>query len=129
MATISGFDNKKSSFIVDITFSDTGTFSIGNLPSNSLVTDIKVFVSTAFDSGTSDSLSIGIGAYGSVSADSDYFETAVDLQSAGNATLTKLNQLQVLEANEPVPLTGTISSNGSAVSAGVAHIEIEYIQK
>lgn len=112
----------------DITFSDTGTFEIGNLPPNAKVIDIKVNVVTAFDSVTSDSLAIGYGAAGGVTADDDAFETAVDLQSAGNASLTMLNIGQVIDSSINLPLTGKVTSVGGSLAAGAASIVVSFVQ-
>lgn len=121
MATIKAYDNKESVFITDFTFSDT-SFNLGELPVGAVVTDIKVFVETAFNSATSDSLKIG------TSDDDDYFETAIDLQSTGDASLTLLKQLQVVSSTEATTLTGAVTSVGGSLSAGVGHIAISYIQ-
>ena len=115
--------------ISDITFADTSTFSIGNLPPKAVVTDIKVYVLTAFDTSVSDSLSIGHAAFGSTSADTDEFEAAVDLQSAGNAALTILQLGQELSSELNVGLTATITSSGTGLAAGAATIVVEYVQK
>jgi hypothetical protein len=115
--------------ISDITFADTGTFNIGNLPPNAVLVDLKVNVTTAFDSATSDSLAIGYGAAGGVTADDDAFETAIDLQSTGNATLTLLNVGQAIDTGINLPLTAKVTSAGGSLSAGAATVVFTYAQK
>lgn len=113
----------------DITFADTGTVEIGNLPPGSVLQDLKVFVTAVYDSVTSDSLSVGHGAFGATAADVDEFEAAVDLQAAGNAALTILQLGQVISATENVPITVSTTSAGGGLSAGTATILFTYVQK
>ena len=113
----------------DITFADTGTVEIGNLPPGATVIDVKAYVLTAYDSSTSDSLSIGHGAFGSTAADVDEFEAAIDLQATGNAALTILQLGQVISATDNVPVTVTTTSTGTGLSAGAATIVVTYVQR
>jgi len=129
MATNSINQQPVGKIISDITFADTGTFDIGNLPPKAVVTDIKVYVLTAFDSVTSDSLSIGHAAFGGTSADTDEFEAAIDLQSAGDASLTLLQIGQELSSELNAGLTATVTSVGGSLAAGAATIIVEYVQK
>ena len=129
MATNNITQQPLTTVISDITFSDTGTFEIGNLPPNAILVDLKVNVTTAFNSVTSDSLAIGYGAAGGVSADDDAFETAVDLQSAGNASLTILKVGEVIDSGINLPLTAKVTSAGGSLSAGAATILFTYAQK
>lgn len=113
----------------DITFADTGTIVIGNLPPGAVLIDLKVFVSTVYDSVTSDVFSIGHGAFDGTAADVDEFEAAVDVTNAGNIALTVLQLGQVISSTTNVPLTVTTVSVGGSLSAGAATVVFTYSQK
>jgi len=115
--------------INDITFSDTGTFNIGNLPPKAVVLKVDINVTTAFNSATSDAITIGYGAFGSTAADPDAFAASTDLQSAGVATVSPLLIGEEIESELNVPLTATISSAGGSLSAGAVSVVVQYAQK
>ena len=129
MATNTQTVQPLTTIISDITFADTGTVEIGSIPPGAILVDLKVFVGTVYDSVTSDSLSVGHGAYGNTAADVDEFETAINLQSAGNASLTILQLGQVISATDNVPITVSTTSVGGSLSAGAATVLFTYAQK
>lgn len=129
MATNNVTQQPLTAITSDITFSDTGTIEIGSIPPGSVLVDAKVNVTTAYDSATSDSLSIGYGAFGSTSADTDAFEAAIDLQSTGNAALTLLNVGVAIDSDVNVPITLTTTSVGGSLAAGAASVIFIYAQK
>ena len=129
MSTLTQLAYPVKALKADIVFGDEGTETIGFLPPNAVVTDIKVFGVTAFDSGTTDVLTIGHAAFGSTAADVDEFEATIDLTGTGDLSLTLLQLGQVLSADEPVGVTYTYTSAGTAPTAGAATIMIEYFQQ
>ena len=106
------------------------TATIGYLPPNAVMTNMHVDVQTAFDSGTSDTLTIGHGAFGSTSADVDEFEAAVDVKTAaGRIALTALQGGAVISASDSVPITVTYTPVGTAATAGTCTVVFEYLQQ
>lgn len=128
MATTEQLAYPVKAILADLTFDDTGTVTIGHLPPKARMKSIKVFVSTAYNSATSDTLTIGHGAFGSTSADPDEFEASINLQTAGDAGLTLLQVGQQLSADVPVPITLTTTGVGTAATAGAATVIFEFIQ-
>ncbi len=105
------------------------TTEIGVLPEDAFMNDIKVTVLTAFDSGTSDTLTIGHGAFGSTAADPDFFEAAIDVKTAaGIITLTLLNRHVAISASDGVPITMTYTPVGTAAAAGDVKVIFEFAQ-
>ena len=104
------------------------TTEIGVLPEDAYMNDIKVTVTTAFDSGTTDTMIIGHGAFGSTAADPNFYETAIDVSSAGIITLTLLNRHEAISAVGGVPITMTYTPVGTAATAGAAVIVFEFAQ-
>lgn len=129
MATNTISQNKQGTIVSQLTYADTGTITIGYMPANAVLQDLKVFVATAWDSSTSDAMTIGHGAFGSTSADVDEFEAAIDLQSAGNASLTILQLGQEISTTDNVPITVSITNTGTGLSAGVATVIFTYVQQ
>ena len=106
------------------------TTTIGYLPPNAVMSDIKVDVQTVFDSVTSDVFTIGHGAFGSTSADVDEFEASIDVKTAGGRiALTLLQGGAVISATESVPITVTYTPTGGSTSAGSATVIFEYTQQ
>lgn len=104
------------------------TTQIGVLPEDAFMNDIKVTVTTAFDSGTSDTMIVGHGAFGSTAADPNFYETAIDVSNAGIITLTLLNRHEAISAVGGVPITITYTPVGTAATAGAAVVVFEYAQ-
>lgn len=105
------------------------TTQIGVLPEDAYMNDIKVTVTTAFDSGTTDTLTIGHGAFGSTAADPDFFEAAIDVKTAaGIIALTLLNRHEAISASDGVPITITYTPVGTAATAGAAKVIFEFVQ-
>lgn len=105
------------------------TVTLGYLPAGSYFTIIRATVTEAFDSGTSDVLEIGTGAYGSTSADVDSIEDTTNLQSAGVVTMTYvIKPLTIISADYAVPITATYTAVGTQSTSGECRIALEFIQ-
>lgn len=129
MATTQQLTTPLQVILADITFADTGTTTIGYLPPGARLFQIKVQVTTQFDSGTSDVLTIGHGAYGTTAADPDEFEADVDLDNAaGDIAVTQLRMGEAISTTDTVPVTITYTSTGTAPTAGAATVIFTYIQ-
>lgn len=104
------------------------TTEIGVLPEDAYMNDIKVTVIVASDAGTTDTLTIGHGAFGSTAADPDFFETSIDFKAAGIATLTLLKRHEVISNSDGVPITVTQTPVGTAATVGSAKVVFEFNQ-
>ncbi|KKK93671.1 hypothetical protein LCGC14_2690560 [marine sediment metagenome] len=101
---------------------------MGSIPANAYPTNIQVFGRTVFNSGTSDVLDIGFGAFGSTSADPNAFTAALDITASGELTVTKLLMGDVQSTTENVPITATWTAVGAAATTGEIEINLEYVQ-
>ena len=129
MSTITKTQQPLTIMAADLTFADTGTITIGNLPPNAGVAYITIANSAAWNSSSSDAMTIGYGAFGSTAADVDYFETAIDLQATGEISLTRLGVGKEVSSTANVPVTITITSAGTGLSTGAGTVIVAYFQR
>ena len=61
-------------------------------------------------------------------ADVDEFEASIDLTGTGDLSLTLLQVGQVLSTTDPVPVTISYTSAGTAPTAGAATVIFTYVQ-
>nr|BDD44687.1 hypothetical protein 17 [Legionellales bacterium] len=98
---------------------DTSSTTIGYLPANAYITDIKVLVTTAFDAG----VVIDIGD----SSTANLFSNDVDPTSTGAATVTLTAQAGVVQSTtDQTAVTFIVVAGGSTLQAGAAKIVVEY---
>ncbi len=108
---------------------DAVALSLGAISAGSYVINIQAIIRVAFDSGTTDVLDIGVGAFGSTVADPNEFVAAADVSAAaGEITLTKLLMGVVTDADVDVPLTATWTAAGTAATAGEVEILVYVTQ-
>lgn len=101
-----------------------------NLPSGSQITDIHIDTTTAWNSGTTDNITVGLTAGGSD------FISATSVQTAGRATPTYLTSGTELAAmlvvgstpSNGVPVFATVTPTGTAATAGSTTVTLVYIQ-
>lgn len=106
-----------------ITFADAGTaVEVGNIPPNSIIVDIKVTIGTAFNSSGTDLVDVG------TSADDDHFAAAVDVSSAGQATVTQLNNGAVLSSTASTPIEALYAQSVADADAGSGYVTVVYDQ-
>lgn len=105
----------------DIAYTDTSTVTVGTLPAGSIVVGAGVVVSTAWNSGTSDVLDIG------TSGDGDGFATDLALTTIGNIVWDELATSNDLYSASEVTVTCAVASVGTAATAGVGHVYVQYI--
>lgn len=109
--------------ITPVLFTDLDTqVEIGYLPANAIITDIKVLVGTLFNSATTAVLAVG------TAADEDKFADAVDISSAGPATVSLLLAGQLQSATEPTQLFALFEETGTAATTGALYVIVEYAQ-
>lgn len=106
-----------------VTFADNGVAKVvGVIPAGSLVLRAVAIVSTAFNAGTSNVLDIG------TSGDDDGFATDLALGTIGNIVADEMattNDQGPLASNTTI--TATVALSGTAATAGVATVVVEYI--
>jgi hypothetical protein len=93
--------------------------SVGTLPSGAIITGVTASVTTAFNAGTTNVLTVG------VSGTLDKYAAAGDITegSVGVTTITSNNE-QVTSDTE---VLASFTESGTAATAGSAEIVIEYI--
>lgn len=109
----------------DAATAGTAEFTFPELPAGTFLYDVHYYVPTGseFDSGTSDVLELGDGT------DPNEHCNQVDLQTAANATMVNGGE------DDPPPhqlevdttLTLTMTSAGTAATAGLAYVTIVYM--
>ena len=105
------------------------TITVGHLPAGAFYTGIQVTGITIFNSGTSDKLEIGTGAYGATAADVDSIEDDVDVQATGVIALTYvIEPLTIISADYSVPISVTYTAVGVQSTTGKARVAITFVQ-
>ena len=116
-----------------VVMSQTDTIAFGNttdkslsivIPANSQIVDIKIFVTEAFDAGTTNTMDIGIVG------NSDLYVDDAAVGTAGDAALgvTALTQNWSDIGTSDVKLAAKYIQTGSAATAGAARIVVSYVQ-
>jgi hypothetical protein len=108
---------------------NTVTFQF-NLPSGSQILDIHMDTTLAWNSGTTDSLTVGLTPGGS-----DFISTT-SVQTVGRATPTYLTSATELSAmnvvgttpSNGVPVFATVTPTGTAATTGITFVTIIYVQ-
>jgi hypothetical protein len=127
------YSRNKCSNVGFVVMSQTDTIAFGNttdkslsivIPANSQLVDIKVFVITAFNAGTTNTLDIGIVG------DSDLYVDGAEVGTAGDAALgaTALVANWSDIGTTDVKLAAKYIQTGTAASAGGARIVVSYVQ-
>ena len=103
-----------------IVFGDDGTdFSLGTFPSGALIVGVSVATTTAFDSGTSDTLDVGTTSGG------QELVAAGDIQAAGLHDLTLVATACYFSSDTEV--FAEYNSAGTAPTAGACVVNVEWI--
>ena len=108
-----------------IAFGDTTDKSLSIvIPANSQIVDIKIFVTEAFDAGTTNTMDIGIVG------NSDLYVDNAAVGTAGDAALgvTALTQNWSDIGTSDVKLAAKYIQTGTAATAGAARIVVSYVQ-
>lgn len=92
-------------------------FNLFELPAGAIVIGGDIKVLTAFNSGTSDTLSIGD------SGSATRYASAVSIASAARTALT----VPARQVSSTEKVTATWTGSGAAPSAGQAHVTLQYI--
>ncbi len=100
-------------------FSDTSSFSIGFLPPNAYITDIKVLVTTDFTDGV---LDVGDADTANLFADD------VTLNGTGAQTVTSTAQWGNVQSEfaDQTEVFGIVVATSTGLAAGSAKVVVEY---
>ena len=100
-----------------IAYTDTSAKNLLSVPAGAIVWDIDVYVSTAFNDSTTDTIDIGI------TGSSTRYDTGVDVSGTGFATLSLSNIPDYMSATY---VTATYVGGTGDASQGAAYIYIWY---
>ena len=108
-----------------IAFGDTTDKSLSIvIPANSQIVDIKIFVTTAFDAGTTNTLDIGIVGNSDLYVDGAAVGTAGDAALGNTALVSDWSDIGTTD----VKLAAKYIPTGTAATAGAARIVVSYVQ-
>jgi hypothetical protein len=105
-----------------IAFSNTGAVSIGTLPSNAQIVNVNIDVTTAFNAGTTNTVTVG--KTGTAAA----YVTTTSVGSAGRISVatTGVYSAWADTGLAEVDVIVTFSQTGTAATAGTARVTIVY---
>lgn len=110
-------------FSKQIVYTDTSETLIGSLPPNSVITAIKVLVSTAFTAGGADVIDIGIEGTAA------YYANDTDVSSVADASVTRTSaSFGIQSTSDTTDIYATYVPAGSSPTAGACDVVIEYVQ-
>ena len=112
-----------SSISAVITFANGTAVTIGTLPKNAQIVDVNIDVTTAFNAGTTNTVTVG--KTGSAAA----YVAATSVGSAGRASVATTGVYSAwadVGNNDVDYATVTYSQSGAAASAGAARVTIVY---
>ncbi len=111
-----------SAVTTTIAYTNATAVTIATIPANSQIVDIYIDVTTAFDAGTTNTVTVG--KTGSAAA----FVAATSVGSAGRASVatTGVYSAWADTGSSDVSATVTFSQTGTAATAGAARVTIVY---
>lgn len=112
-----------SAITATVAYTDTSAVTIGTLPAGAQIISINIDVTTAFNAGTTNTVTVG--KTGSAAA----YVTATSVGSAGRASVASTGVYSAwanVGTNDVDYATVTFSQTGTAASAGAARVTIVY---
>lgn len=111
----------------DVNYNDTGIGSgvrKGTLPAGAIITSTSMMITTAFNAGTTNVLTVGgnSSSYNDIVAASDVDETATGLTNGVKPTSSSLGKLAADR-----DIYAMYTQSGTAASAGAATVIIHYV--
>lgn len=106
---------------IDFTLGLTATKVVGTLPANCVVLRAYIVVTTAFNAGTTNTMSIG------TAASSTAYSTAISLATAGLIAGSSLATATTLTPAVDTQVIATNVSSGTAATAGAGIVVVEYL--
>ena len=111
-----------SAVTTTLAYTDASAVAIATIPANSQIVDINIDVTTAFNAGTTNTVTVGKS--GSAAA----FVTATSVGSAGRASVasTGVYSAWADTGSSDISATVTFAQTGTAATAGAARVTIVY---
>ena len=111
-----------SAVTATIAYTDSSAVTIATLPANSQIININIDVTTAFDAGTSNDITVG--KTGSAAA----FVAATDVGTAGRASVatTGVYSAWASTGSSDITVTATYAESGTASTEGAARVTVVY---
>lgn len=112
-----------SAITATVAYTDTSAVTIGTLPAGAQIISINIDVTTAFNAGTTNTVTVG--KTGSAAA----YVTSTSVGSAGRASVASTGVYSAwanVGTNDVDYATVTFSQTGTAASAGAARVTIVY---
>ena len=112
-----------SAITATIAYTDAAAVTIGTLPAGAQIVDVNIDVTTAFNAGTTNTVTVG--KTGSAAA----FVAATSVGSAGRASVATTGVYSAwanVGTSDVDYATVTFSQTGTAASAGAARVTIVY---
>ena len=112
-----------SAISATIAYTDSSAVTIGTIPANAQIVDINIDVTTAFNAGTTNTVTVG--KTGSAAA----YVTSTSVGSAGRASVATTGVYSAwanVGTSDIDYATVTFSQTGTAASAGAARVTIVY---
>ena len=111
-----------SAITTTIAYTNTSAVSIGTLPANAQIVDINIDVTTAFNAGTTNTVTVG--KTGTAAA----YVTSTSVGSAGRASVasTGVYSAWADTGSAELDATVTFSQTGTAATTGAARVTIVY---
>lgn len=105
-----------------VAYSNGSAVTIGTIPANAQIVNINIDVTTAFDAGSTNTMTVGKS--GSAAA----FVASTSVGSAGRASVatTGVYSAWADVGSSEVPVTATYGQTGTAATAGAARVTIVY---
>ena len=105
-----------------IAYTDSAAVTIGTIPANAQIIDINIDVTTAFNAGTTNTMTVGKS--GSAAA----YVASTSVGAAGRASVatTGVYSAWADVGAAEVPVTATFAQTGTAASAGAARVTVVY---
>lgn len=112
-----------SAITTTIAYTNTSAVTIGTIPANAQIIDVNIDVTTAFNAGTTNTVTVG--KTGTAAA----YVTATSVGSAGRASVATTGVYSAwadVGTSDVDYATVTFSQTGTAASAGAARVTIVY---
>ena len=111
-----------SAVTTTIAYTNATAVTIATIPANAQIVDINIDVTTAFNAGTTNTVTVG------TSASAAAYVTSTSVGAAGRASVatTGVYSAWANTGSSDVSATITFSQTGTAASAGAARVTIVY---
>lgn len=120
--TVTNVAGVLSAITTTIAYTDASAVTIGTIPAKSQIVDINIDITTAFDAGTTNTVTVGKS--GSAAA----FVASTSVGTAGRASVatTGVYSAWADTGATEVPVTVTYGQTGTAATAGAARVTVVY---